>query len=129
MVASLLSMISNPVNFREGKAMTIIPHLAMLGLAAALSSPIHQHQIDLRTSPDSIQRFNQLWLVTYINETGQETVAQAKLATGEYAPLIAADIARLESIMQAARGLAKANNLKMRLIKLTNRIDIEDITP
>jgi hypothetical protein len=108
--------------------MTIIPHLAMLGLAAALSSPIHQHQIDLRTSPD-IQRFNQLWLVTYINETGQETVAQAKLATGEYAPLIAADIARLEGIMYAARGLAKANNLKMRLIKLTNRIDIEDITP
>ena len=56
-------------------------------------------------------------------------VAQAKLATGEYAPLIAADAARLESMMPAARGLAKANNLKMRLIKLTNRIDIEDIVP
>jgi hypothetical protein len=127
MVTSLRSMISNPVNFREGKAMTIIPHLAMLGLAAALSSPIHQHQIDLRT--DGVQRFNQLWVVTYVNETGQETVAQAKLATGEYAPLIAADTARLESMMPAARGLAKANNLKMRLIKFTNRLDIEDITP
>jgi hypothetical protein len=119
-------MISNPVNFQEGKAMTIIPHLAMLGLAAALTSPIHQ-QIDLRT--DGVQRFNQLWVVTYVNETGQETVAQAKLATGEYAPLIAADTARLESMMPAARGLAKANNLKMRLIKFTNRLDIEDITP
>jgi hypothetical protein len=41
----------------------------------------------------------------------------------------AADPARLESIMGAARGLAKANNLKMRLIKFTNRIDIEDIVP
>jgi hypothetical protein len=49
--------------------------------------------------------------------------------TGEYAPLIAADAARLESMMPAARGLAKANNLKKRLIKLTNRIDIEDIVP
>ena len=116
--------------FGEGKVMSIIPHLAMLGLAAALSSPIHQHQIDFKmTSPDGIQRINQLWLVTYINEAGQEIVAQAKLGTGEYAPLIAADVARLESMMPAARGLAKANNLKMRLIKFTNRLDIEDIAP
>jgi hypothetical protein len=110
--------------------MSIISHLAVLGLAAALSSPINRHQIDFQTaSPDGIQRLNQLWLVTYINEAGQETVAQAKLATGEYAPLIAADAARLESMMPAARGLAKANNLKMRLIKFTNRLDIEDIAP
>ena len=110
--------------------MTIIPHLAILGLAGALSSPIHQHQIDFKmTSPDGIQRFNQLWLVTYINEAGQETVVQAKLATGEYAPLIAVDTARLESIMLAARGLAKANNVKMRLIKFANRLDIEEIAP
>jgi hypothetical protein len=112
--------------------MNIIPHIAMLGLAAALSSPTHQHQrqIDFKMpSPDGIQRINQLWLVTYINEASQETVAQAKLASGEYAPLIAADPARLESMMPAARGLAKVNNLKMRLIKFTNRLDIEDIAP
>jgi hypothetical protein len=110
--------------------MSIIPNLAMLGLAAALSSPIHQHQIDFKmSSPDGIQRIHQLWLVTYINEAGQEIVAQAKLATGEYVPLIAADPPRLESMMPAARGVAKANNLKMRLIKFTNRLDVEDITP
>jgi hypothetical protein len=109
--------------------MSIFPHLAVLGLAAALSSPIHQHQIDFKMSSDGIERINQLWLVTYINEAGLETVAQAKLVTGEYAPLIAADAARLESMMPAARGLAKANNLKMRLIKLSNRSDIEDIVP
>ena len=110
--------------------MSIIPHLAMLGLAAALSSPIRHHQIDFKmTSPDGIQRINQLWFVTYVNEAGQEIVVQAKAATGEYVPLIAVDPARLESIMAAARGLAKANNLKMRLIKFTNRLDIEDIAP
>jgi hypothetical protein len=110
--------------------MTTIPHLTMLGLAAALSLPLHQHQIDFKvTAPDGIQRIDRLWLVTYINEAGLETVAQAKLATGEYAPLIAADSARLESMMPAARGLAKANNLKMRLIRLSNRVDIEDIAP
>jgi hypothetical protein len=58
--------------------MSIIPKLAMLGLATALSSVVHQHQIDFKMpSPDSIERINQLWLVTFINEAGQETVAQA----------------------------------------------------
>jgi hypothetical protein len=46
-----------------------------------------------------------------------------------YAPLIAADPARLESMMPAARDLAKTRNIKMRLIKLTNRVDIEDVMP
>ena len=110
--------------------MSIIPHLAMLGLAAALCSPIHHHQIDFKmTSPDGIQRINQLWFITYVNDAGQEIVVQAKTATGEYVPLIAVDSARLESIMAAAQSLAKANNLKMRLIKFTNRLDIEDIAP
>ena len=81
------------------------------------------------TSPDGIQRINQLWLVTYINEADQEFVVQAKVTTGVSAPLIAADPVRLESMMSTARGLAKANNVKMRLIKFTNRLDIEDITP
>ena len=107
--------------------MSIIPKLVALGLAATLSSPIPQHQIDYSAPDNNTQRLNQLWLVTYINETGEEVVAQAKLANGSYAPFIAADQARLESMMPAARGLAKANNIKMRLIKLTNRIDIENI--
>jgi hypothetical protein len=110
--------------------MSIIPHLATLGLAAALCSPVRHHQIDFKmTSPDVIQRINQLWFVTYVNDAGQEIVVQAKAATGENVPLIAVDSARLESIMEAARGLAKANNLKMRLIKFTHRLDLEDIAP
>jgi hypothetical protein len=116
--------------FGEGKAMSIIPQLAMLGLAAALCSPVRHHQIDFKmTSPDGIQRINQLWFVAYVDDAGREIVVQAKAATGENVPLIAVDSARLESIMEAARGLAKANNLKMRLIKFTNRLDLEDIVP
>src|ERR1700722_16687214 len=108
--------------------MCIIPHLATLGLAAVLCSSTDRHQIDF-IAPDGIQRLHQLWLVTYIDDAGQEVVAQAKLLTGEYAPLIAADAERLESVMEAAHGIAKARNLKMRLIKFTNRLDIEDIAP
>jgi hypothetical protein len=110
--------------------MTIMPKLVALGLAATLSSPLRQHQIDYSTgtTPDS-QRINQLWLVTYLNETGLEVVAQAKLETGEYAPLIAADSARLESMLPVALALATAGNVKMRLIKFTNRVDVQDIVP
>jgi hypothetical protein len=110
--------------------MSISSHFALLGLAAVLSHPLHQLQVDFKmTSPDGIQRITQLWLVTYINEGGQEVVAQARLETGEYAPMIAAGSARLESMMAAARGLAKANKVKMLLIKFSNRLDIEDIAP
>jgi hypothetical protein len=68
--------------------MSIIPKLVALGLAAALSSPVPPHRIDFSTPGSDSQRINQLWLVTYINETGLEVVAQAKLTTGDYAPLI-----------------------------------------
>jgi hypothetical protein len=43
--------------------------------------------------------------------------------------LIAADPARLESMLPAAHDLATTRNIKMRLIKLTNRVDIEEIVP
>jgi hypothetical protein len=109
--------------------MSIIPKLAILGLAATLGSPIPQHRIDFSIPGADGQRINQLWLVTYINEKGEEVVVQAKLTNGSYAPLIAADPPRLESMMPAARDLAKTRNVKMRLIKLTNRVDIEDIVP
>jgi hypothetical protein len=106
--------------------MSIAPKLVALGLAAALGSPNYQHQILSKTDR---QRINQLWLVTYINETGEEVVVQAKLTNGSYAPLIAADPVRLENMMPAARDLATTRNIKMRLIKLTNRVDVEDIAP
>jgi hypothetical protein len=109
--------------------MSIIPRLVALGLAAAPSSPIPQHRIDFSMPGTDSQRINQLWLVTYINESGEEVVVQAKLTNGSYAPLIAADPVRLENMMPAAHDLAKTRNVRMRLIKLINRVDIEDIVP
>jgi hypothetical protein len=110
--------------------MGVFPKIAMLGLAAALSSPIRQQQIDFITpTKDNVERINQLWIVTFVNKAGQEVLVRAKLTSGDYVPLIAADSERLESIMSAAHDLAKTRNIKMRLIKLTNRLDIEDIAP
>jgi hypothetical protein len=110
--------------------MFTIPKLATVAATALLSSTIPYQKIDLKmSSPDGIQRLEQLWLVTYVDDARREVVAQAKLVTGEYAPLIATDVARLESMMPAARGLAKANNIEMRLIKFTGRLNIEEIRP
>jgi hypothetical protein len=44
-----------------------------------------------------------------------------------YTPLIAAGASRLESTMAAAQYMARARKIKMRLIKFTNRVDVEDI--
>jgi hypothetical protein len=106
--------------------MSIIPKLVALGIAAALGSPDH---IGYSTEPPDSGRINQLWLVTYVNEKGLEVVAQAKLQSGDYAPLIAADFERLTSMLPAARDLAATQNVKMRLIKFTNRLDVQDIAP
>lgn len=85
----------------------MIQHLAALGLAAILGSSAYQHRVDFKaTSPDGIQRIDQLWFVTYIDH-GREIIPQAKLTSGQYAPLIAADAERLQSIVEAARALAK----------------------
>jgi hypothetical protein len=73
--------------------LSIIPKLVALGLAVTLSSPIQQGQIGYSTGDPDTQRITQLWLVTYLNETGLEVVAQARLTNRDYAPLIAADLA------------------------------------
>ena len=109
--------------------MSIISKLVTLGLATALSSTGPPRQIDFSMPGPDSQRINQLWLVTYVNEKGLEVVAQAKLQSGEYAPLIAADFERLASMLPAARDLATTRNIKMRLIKLSNRVDIQEILP
>ena len=109
--------------------MSVIPKLVALSLAATLSSPIQQHQIGYSTGDPDTNRITQLWLVTYVDGKGLEVVAQAKLQSGDYTPLIAADFERLASMLPAARDLAKAKATKLRLIKFTNRVDIEDIVP
>ena len=94
----------------------------------ALSSPIQQRQTAYDTTTPDSPSIHQLWLVTYLNEAGQEVLVVAKLANGDNFPLIAADQARLESMMPTARDLAKQNNVTMRLVRF-NRVDMQDIVP
>lgn len=84
---------------------------------------------DAKMTLDGVQRLQEIWMVTYVNDAGVEVVAQAKITTGEYAPMIAADVHRLESMIPAARELAKASSIEMRLIKFSNRTDVEQFRP
>jgi len=113
----------------EDKAMSIISKFLALGLSTVLSATVPQHRVDFSMLGPDGQRINQLWLITYINENGVEVVAQAKLQSGAYAPLIATDSERLESMLPAAHYLATSRNMRMRLIELTKRVDIEEIMP
>lgn len=70
--------------------MSILLHAAVaaFGAAALFTSSVPQHRVDLKMpSLDGIQRIDPLWMVTYVDHTGQEVVGQAKLTTGEYVPL------------------------------------------
>jgi hypothetical protein len=68
------------------------------------------------------------FVVTYVNEKGLEVVAQAKLQSGDYVPLMATDFERLASMPPAARDLATTRNINMRLVKF-KRVDMQDIVP
>jgi hypothetical protein len=110
--------------------MSMISNLSVLTVTVLLSSWSPKHPVDLKvTAPNGVQRIDQLWLVTFVDEAGREIVVQAKLVSGEFVPLIAADAARLDSIMTAGRSIAKATNIRMRLVRFTSRIDVEDISP
>lgn len=74
-------------------------------------------------------RIDKLWMVIHIDENGHESIVHAKLAVGVFVPLIAADPARLESMIPVAYHIAKVGNLKMRLVQLGHRTDLQDIAP
>jgi hypothetical protein len=77
----------------------------------------------------ALQRFETLWLVTYINDAGLETIAQAPAPSGELVPLMAADGDRLQSIIEAAKVIAATRHIKLRLIRFSQRSDIGEFAP
>jgi hypothetical protein len=77
----------------------------------------------------SLQRFDVLWMVTYIDDAGRETIAQAPAASGELVPLMAVDGGRLQSIIEAGKMIAATRHIKLRLIRFSQRSDIGEFAP
>ena len=93
----------------------------------ATASPSMQIKSDANAF--ALQRFDILWLVTYIDDAGRETIAQARAPSGELLPLMAADGARLQSIIEAGKVIAASRHIKLRLVRFSQRSDIGEFAP
>lgn len=72
-------------------------------------------------------RIDAVWMWISTDETGEGVLGAPLLGPGTLLPLIAADEARLTSIRPWAQKIAEAKGIKVKLIKLTTREEIEEI--
>jgi len=79
-------------------------------------------------SPDNTFRITAIYAAVSVDDSGMEGVCAA-LLNGTWTPLIAADETRLEWIVAQARMLAPATGKRIKIIKLTSRIEVMDIPP
>jgi hypothetical protein len=105
--------------------------IRLCGVAFALflqMTPTPQ-RIDFNDDTSGTQRFDTLWLVTYIDGSGHEAIAQAPTNNGEIVPLLAADETRLKNIIEAGKAIARANGIKLHLVRFSRRADIDEFLP
>jgi hypothetical protein len=71
----------------------------LIALTLGLTFPATQLKADVTPMPQSVQKMDKLWMLTYVNVDGVETIAQTRTPTGELFPLMAVDQERLQSII------------------------------
>lgn len=76
-------------------------------------------------NPANTHKIDALWAAVSVDATGEGICAI--LLDGAWTPLIAGDEKRLEWLVAQARALAKATGQRIKIIKLTARIEIMDI--
>lgn len=84
----------------------------------------------IHAPPNYLERIDEIWAVLSVDEGGEGVVA-APLPPFDMpmVPLIAADKARLDSILPIARALARRTGKAMRLVKFSTREVVEEIEP
>lgn len=75
--------------------------------------------------PNHIQRITAIWAAISADETGEGICAVN--SNGTWMPLLAADEKRLEWIVDQARTLAKMTGKRIKIIKLTSRVEVMEI--
>ena len=73
-------------------------------------------------------RITEIYAVVATDEDGVEGVVAITTPSGGAMPLIAADEARLKNIVPAARSIARLTGHTYKLIRVTQREDVMDIT-
>ena len=80
----------------------------------------------LHVPPNTMPRIERIWAYLSVDKNGNEGVCAAPIG-GMTLPLIAADQARLESLTPIAERLAEMTGMTIRLVELTQRIELREI--
>jgi hypothetical protein len=79
--------------------------------------------------PNEQLRIDEVWLFISVDETGEGVCGAPLAGPGSLVPLIAADEARLKSLIPIARQVARASGKQVKLIKLSQRTELLTISP
>jgi hypothetical protein len=79
--------------------------------------------------PNEQLRIEEVWMFVSVDETGEGVCAAPLTGPGSLVPLIAADEARLKSLIPIARQIARASGKQVKLIKLSQRTELMTIEP
>jgi hypothetical protein len=88
-----------------------------------------EHEVVVDDPPNHLPRIGHIYAFLSIDEHGNEGLCAAPLGDLPVVPLIAADPARLGSLMPVAKRLAKATRKKIVLACFIARTDIKEIAP
>lgn len=82
------------------------------------------------TPKNTLRRIDQLWAFVSVDPNDStEGVCAFRQPDGTMLPLVAADEARLVLLRPIAQNIARLSGMKLKLIRLTTREDLEDIEP
>ncbi len=79
--------------------------------------------------PNEQLRIDEVWMFISVDETGEGVCAAPLMGPGSTVPLIAADEARLKSLIPIARQLARDSGKQVQLIKLSQRTELMTFDP
>jgi hypothetical protein len=78
-------------------------------------------------NPANTHRIDAIWAAVSVDDGGEGICAVQM--NGVWTPLLASDETRLEWLVGQARVLAKSTGKRIKIIKLTSRIEVMDIPP
>lgn len=80
-------------------------------------------------APPNKQKIEHVWMVISSDDEGEGICGASLFGTSSLVPLMAADEARLESILPFAKILARETGMTIKLIKFSVREEVMEITP
>lgn len=74
-------------------------------------------------------KIEEMFAFVSVDEKGDEGVCGfTNPETGEWIPMVGADMARVDSLKGMARSIARITGRPVKLIKFRDRLEVEDIT-